>query len=73
MPTEIQKLLDDNAALPLWPETGKALILECRAPRPTPQPQLRARSRQLRLGRLMRVPTSWLKAQLGLTESRPAA
>jgi hypothetical protein len=71
MPTdEIRKMLDENVTLPLWPDTGKVLGLK----RDSAYAAAAAgQIKTLRFGRLMRVPTAWLRQQLGLTESRPAA
>ena len=66
---EIQKLLNDNAALPLWPETGTLFRMSRPA---TYRAAASGDIKTIRLGRLMRVPTSWLREQLGI-ESRPAA
>jgi hypothetical protein len=67
---EIQKLLNDNAALPLWPEVGALFHMSRPA---TYRAAASGDIKTIRLGRLMRVPTAWLREQLGLTESRPAA
>jgi hypothetical protein len=66
--SEIRKLLDENVALPVWPETAKILGLG------RGSAYAAAKSggiKTIRIGRLQRVPTAWLKAQLGLDE--PAA
>jgi hypothetical protein len=65
---EIMKLLNENAVLPLWPEAGQVLGLRRGAA------YAAARSgdiKTIRLGRLLKVPTSWLRQKLGLDE--PAA
>jgi hypothetical protein len=65
---EISKLLNENAVLRLWPETGRVLGL-CRG-----ATYAAARSgdiKTIRLERLLKVPAAWLKAKLGLSE--PAA
>jgi len=62
---EISKLLNENAVLPLWPEAGRVLGLRRGAT------YAAARSgdiKTIRLGRLLKVPTAWLRAKLGLDE-----
>jgi hypothetical protein len=66
---EIQKLLHDNVALPLWPETGTLFHMSRPA---TYRAAAAGDIKTIRLGRLMRVPTAWLREQLGI-ESRSAA
>jgi hypothetical protein len=59
------KQLKENAVLPLWPEAGQILGLKRGAAYSA------ARSgdiQTIRVGRLLRVPTAWLKAKLGLHE-----
>jgi len=68
---EIQKLLNDHAVLPLWPATGKTILGMSRSG--TYAAAERGEIKTIRFGRLMKVPTAWLREQLGLTESRPAA
>jgi hypothetical protein len=65
---EIRKLLNENAVLPLWPETGKVLGLRRGA---TYAAAHSGDIRTVRFGRLLKVPTAWLRAKLGLDE--PAA
>jgi hypothetical protein len=62
-------LLDSNAVLPLWPHTGKTILGLSRGA--TYAAAARGEIKTIRLGRLKRVPTAWLKAKLGLGE--PAA
>ena len=65
--SEIRKLLDENVALPVWPETAKVLGLG------RGSAYAAAKSGEIKtiqFGRLKRVPTAWLKAQLGL-DDRP--
>jgi hypothetical protein len=62
---EIRKLLTENAVLPLWPQIGKILNLSRGA---TYAAAERGDIKTIRIGRLKRVPTSWLKAKLGLDE-----
>jgi hypothetical protein len=66
---EIRRMLDENVTLPLWPDTGKVLNLK----RDSAYAAAAAgQIKTLRFGRLMRVPTAWLREQLGI-ESRSAA
>ena len=68
MMDQITKLLNENAVLPLWPEAGQVLGLRRGAT------YAAARSgdiRTIRIGRLLKVPTAWLRQKLGLDE--PAA
>ena len=61
---EIRKLLDENTAVRLWPEAGKALNLKRGAAYAAAE---RGEIRTLRFGRLLKVPTAaWLRSQLGL-------
>jgi hypothetical protein len=60
---EVRELLDSRPLLPLWPDTGTILGL-CR--NATYDAAARGEIRTIKLGRLKRVPTSWLKAKLGL-------
>lgn len=65
---EIQKMLNENAVLRLWPETGRVLGLRRGA---TYAAAKSGEIKTIPFGRLKRVPTAWLKTKLGLTE--PAA
>jgi hypothetical protein len=60
---DIRKMLSENAVLPLWPETGKVLRLRRGA---TSAAAKSGEIKTIRIGRLMRVPTTWLKAKLGI-------
>jgi hypothetical protein len=60
---DIRKMLSENAVLPLWPETGKVLRLRRGA---TYAAAKSGEIKTIRIGRLMRVPTTWLKAKLGI-------
>ena len=62
---EIRKLLNENAVLPLWPQTGRVLGLRRGATYAAAQS---GEIRTVRFGRLLKVPTPWLKAKLGLGE-----
>jgi hypothetical protein len=66
MVDDFAKLLKDNAVLPLWPEAGTILGLRRGA---TYHAANTGEIKTIRLGRLRKVPTSWLKAKLGLDES----
>ena len=60
---QIQRLLTENAVLPLWPETGKILNLSRGAIYAAAE---RGDVKTIQLGRLKRVPTAWLRQKLGL-------
>jgi hypothetical protein len=60
---EIRRLLDENTAVSLWPEAGTALNLKRGA---TYRAAEAGEIKTLRFGRLLKVPTSWLRSQLGL-------
>jgi hypothetical protein len=62
---EIHKLLTENAVLPLWPQTGRILNLSRGA---TYAAAERGDVKVIKLGRLKRVPTAWLRQKLGLDE-----
>jgi hypothetical protein len=64
--SEIRKLLDENAVLPLWPETGKLLKLKRGS---TYAAAERGDIEVVEIGKLKRVSTAWLKRKLGLSES----
>jgi hypothetical protein len=64
--SDIRRLLDENAVLPLWPETGKLLHLGRGA---TYAAAEKGEIETVDFGRLKRVPTAWLKRKLGLGES----
>jgi hypothetical protein len=60
---DFAKLLKENAVLPLWPEAGQVLGLRRGAT------YAAARSgdiKTVRFGRLLKVPTAWLRAKLEL-------
>jgi hypothetical protein len=64
---EVRKMLNDHAVVPLWPEAGKALNLtRGHAYRCAAAGDIEV----IRIGRLMKVPTAWLRQKLGLA---PAA
>jgi hypothetical protein len=64
---EIRKMLDQNTAVRLWPEAGKALNLKRGAAYAAAG---RGEIRTLRFGRLLKVPTAWLRSQLGLDDAK---
>jgi hypothetical protein len=65
--SEIMKLLDENVVLPVWPETGMILGLGRGS---AYEAAKSGEIKTIQFGRLKRVPTAWLKAQLGL-DDRP--
>jgi hypothetical protein len=71
MPTtdEVKKLLDSRALLRLWPETGRDILGLSRGA--TYDAAARGDIKTVRLGRLRRVPSVWLRAKLGFDD--PAA
>jgi hypothetical protein len=60
---EIRKKLDSHTAVPLWPDAGMALGLTRGH---TYRGAITGDIKVIRIGRLKRVPTSWLRQQLGL-------
>jgi hypothetical protein len=62
---DVGKLLKEKAVLTLWPETGAVLGL-CRGA--TYAAAQRGDIKTIRLGRLLRVPTAWLRAKLDLKD-----
>ena len=62
---EIRRLLNENAVLPLWPQTGKMLNLSRGG---TYAAAARGDIKTIQLGRRKRVPSAWLRAKLGLDE-----
>jgi hypothetical protein len=62
---EIWKMLNEHAAVPLWPEAGKALNLKRGA---TYRAAETGEIKTLRFGRLIKVPTAWLRQKLELAE-----
>jgi hypothetical protein len=60
---EIAKLLNENVVLPLWPETGKVLGLRRGATYAAAQS---GDIKTIRFGRLLKVPTAWLRHKLDL-------
>jgi hypothetical protein len=66
---EARKRLESSALLPLWPEVGEILGLSRNA---TYDAATRGDIKTIPLGRLKRVPSVWLKAQLGLDVAEPS-
>ena len=60
---DLTKLLNGNAVLPLWPETGQILGLSRGA---TYEAARRGDIKVIRLGRLLKVPCGWLRQKLDL-------
>lgn len=60
---EIRKLLSKHAALPLWPDAGKVLGLRRGS---TYAAAERGDIKTIRFGRLLKVPTAWLRQKLDL-------
>jgi hypothetical protein len=67
---DFAKLLKENAVLPLWPEAGQVLGLRRGA---TYAAARSGEIRTIRIGRLLKVPTTWLRQKLGLDEPGAAA
>jgi hypothetical protein len=67
---DVCKMLDDHAAVPLWPEAGTALGLTRGH---TYRSAATGDIQVIRIGRLKKVPTSWLRQKLGLNEQLSAA
>jgi hypothetical protein len=63
MPYEIQKMLDQTVTLPLWPETGSIMGLSRNS---TYAAAGRGEIKTIRIGRLLKVPTAWLRRKLEL-------
>jgi hypothetical protein len=64
---EVRKLLDSRPLLPLWPEVGRDILGLSRGA--TYDLARRGDIKTIRLGRLKRVPSLWLKSKLGLEEA----
>jgi excisionase family DNA binding protein len=63
---DFAKLLKENAVLPLWPEAGQILGLKRGV---TYEAAKSGEIRTIRIGRLYKVPTAWLRQKLGVDES----
>jgi hypothetical protein len=62
---EIRKKLDENATLPIWPDVAEMFGL-CRGS--AYAAAQRGDIKVVKIGRLVRVPTSWLRQKLDITE-----
>jgi hypothetical protein len=74
MTDEIKRLLNENAVLPLWPETGKTVLGLSRGS--TYSAAAKGQIKTISFGRLRKVPTAWLRQKLGLNDGwrdRPPA
>ena len=60
---DFAKLLKENAVLPLWPETGRILGLKRGS---TYEAARSGDIKTIRIGRLWKVPTSWLRQRLDM-------
>jgi hypothetical protein len=68
--SEFKRLLDDNVVLPLWPEVGRLLHLGRGA---TYAAVARGEIEVVKIGKLKRVPTAWLKRKLGIESASHGA
>jgi hypothetical protein len=62
---KIRRLLEEKAVLSLWPDTGTILDLSRGG---TYAAAERGDIKTIRVGRLRKVPTAWLKKKLGLDD-----
>ena len=62
---DITKLLKNKAVLPLWPDAGQVLGLRRGA---TYAAAERGDIKTIRFGRLLKVPTAWLRQKLDLDD-----
>jgi hypothetical protein len=62
-PAPIAQRLKDEVVLPLWPDVGQAL---CMSRNSVYAAAVRGEIETIRIGRLKRVPTAWLRRKLGL-------
>jgi hypothetical protein len=60
---EIRRLIEDQVAVPLWPDAGTALDLSRGS---TYAAAKRGEIKTIRFGRLLKVPTAWLRQKLDL-------
>ena len=67
--SDVRKLLESRALLPLWPEVGNDILGLSRGA--TYDAAKRGDIKTVRLGRLKRVPSTWLKAKLGFDGDVP--
>ena len=64
---DIKQMLDSNAVLSLWPQTGNILGLSRGA---TYDAAARGGIKTVSFGRLKKVPTAWLRQKLDLEPGR---
>lgn len=69
MAYDTQKLLDQTVTLPLWPETGGIMGLSRNS---TYAAAGRGEIKTIRIGRLLKVPTAWLRRKLELDPAENA-
>jgi hypothetical protein len=62
-PQDVRKICDNNVTVPLWPQAGRALGLGRNA---TYEAAQLGKIATVDVGYRKRVPTSWLRAKLGL-------
>jgi hypothetical protein len=62
---DVRKKLDENATLPIWPDVAELFGL-CRAS--AYAAAAKGDIKTIRLGRLLRVPTAWLRQKLDLKD-----
>jgi hypothetical protein len=65
MTEEIRKLLTENAVVKLWPDAGQILKLSRNG---TYSAAASGFIKTIDLGRLKRVPTAWLRQQIGIDQ-----
>ena len=66
---DISKLLRENAVLPLWPEVGQVLGLSRTSVYKAAED---GTIKVIRLGRLKKVPTAWLRRKLEIEPTEVA-
>jgi len=62
---DLMKALNENAVMKLWPDVGTLLGMKRGATYAAAQ---RGEIHTVKFGHFKRVPTSWLKRKLGMTE-----
>jgi hypothetical protein len=67
---EVRKRLESKAVLPLWPDVGGDILGLSR--NASYDAAKRGDIKTISMGRLLRVPSVWLKAQLGLDDAEPS-
>jgi hypothetical protein len=63
---DIKRLLNEKLTVPLWPTAGKALDLKRGA---TYRAAASGEIQTIPIGRLKKVPTTWLRKKLGLDDA----